>query len=78
MVLRDLPVEDFCSDILRMPSEHLGLAFPAFGGESGTRQRQTVDCAAYAADYEVFNHLLLPLARTRLLPDAFNDHLYYN
>ena len=28
---RDLAVEDLGSDILRMPGENLGLAFPAFG-----------------------------------------------
>ena len=48
------------------------------GVESGTRQRQAVDCATFSADHEVFSHLLLSLARTQLLPDAFNDHLYYN
>ena len=48
------------------------------GVESGTRQRQAVDCATFAANHEVFSHLLLPLARTQLLPDAFYDHLYYN
>jgi len=30
------------------------------GVESGTRQRQAVDCATFVADQEVFSHLLLP------------------
>ena len=62
-----------CSDILRMPGENLGLAFPAFGVDGRTRGRQAINCAAFAADHEIFGHLLLPFGCTPLLLNAFSD-----
>ena len=46
---------------------------PAFGVDGGTRRWEAIDCAAFAADHEIFSHWLLPSALTSLLLDAFND-----
>jgi len=48
-------------------------AFPAFGVDGVTRRWEAIDCAAFAADHEIFSHWLLPSALTSLLLDAFND-----
>jgi hypothetical protein len=43
---RDLAVEDLGSDILRMPGENLGLAFPAFCVDGWTRRPVSIVLAA--------------------------------
>src|ERR1035437_5333781 len=42
--------------------------FPAFRADGRTRRWQAIDSAAFAADHEIFRHLLLPSPCT---PDAF-------
>ena len=72
---RDLAFEDFCSDIIRMPGENLGLAFPAFCVDGRTRGRQAINCAAFAADHEIFSQLLLPSAFTPVCAENLNPHI---
>jgi hypothetical protein len=43
-----------------MPDEYFSSAFPAFGADGRTRWWQAIDSAAFAANREIFRHLLLP------------------
>jgi hypothetical protein len=56
MVLRAIwRSKGFCIDILRMPGEHLGLAFPAFGVDSRRDGGKRL-IVPFAADHEIFSH----------------------